>query len=211
MTRRTLVHAVLLAALAGFYGATAYVALHPRVSEHYRDYYIRRATTDWKVAHGPTSLADGFDFSQMVYPREVDYMRGLSAPEPWGRWSDPGRASAVSIRLRKPLSGTHCLDVMFRATPSQAGAPVTIQLGGESATVVPPDTEPRAYRLELWLTTPAWSIDLEPASASRRAAAHAAIGLIHLTLRSGSCPGGSATRTASSSGYASDARESFMN
>jgi phosphoglycerol transferase len=197
MTGRTLFHGTLLAALAAFYSVTIYVALHPRVSEHYRDYYIRRATTDWKVARGTARLADGFGFADTVYPQEVAYLRGLSLPEPWGRWSDASMAPAVSIQLREPVSGSLCLDVRFKATPLQAGAPVMIRLGDYSATVVPSDTEPRDYRIEVQLTKPAWAIHLEPSrpapsgdwdphTASPR---RSAIGLIRLQLRPGPCPG----------------------
>ncbi len=197
MAGRTLVQVTLLGALAAFYSLTAYVALHPRVSDHYRDYYIRRATTDWKVMRSTARLADGFDFTETVYPQEVDYLRGLSVRESWGRWSDASLGPAVSVLLRAPLSGRLCLDVRFRATPLQAGAPVAIRIGDYRATVVPPDTEPRDYRLEVQLGKPAGSIDLEP---SRPAPASGwdpqnpsprriAIGLIRLQLLQGACPG----------------------
>jgi hypothetical protein len=114
MGGRTLIHVALLAALALFYAATASTAWRPLVSEHYRDYYIRRTTTDWQVERGPARLADGIDFSQAVYPLDVDYVRGMSGREPWGRWSDADRGPAVSILLREPRSGTLCLDVTFR-------------------------------------------------------------------------------------------------
>jgi phosphoglycerol transferase len=197
MTGRTLFHVTLLVALAAFYSVTTYVALHPRVSEHYRDYYIRRATTDWTVARGTARLADGFDFADTVYPQEVDYLRGLSLPEPWGRRSDASMAPAVSILLREPLSGSLCLDVRFRATPLQSRAPVAIRLGDQSATVVPSDTQPRDYRLEVQLTRPAQSIDFEPSRPTpaggwdpiNRTPSRIAIGLIRLQLRPGPCPG----------------------
>ena len=197
MTGRTAFHVTLLAALAAFYSVTTYVALHPQVSEHYRDYYIRRATTDWKVARGTARLADGFDFADTVYPQEVDYLRGLSLPEPWGRWSDANREPAVSILLREPVSGSLCLDVRFLAAPLQAGAPVMIRLGDQSTTVVPSDTEPRDYRIEARLSKPAWGIHLEPGRPApssgwdpqTRNPRLIAIGLIRLQLRPGPCPG----------------------
>ena len=197
MTGRTLFRVTLLVALAAFYSVSAYVALQPRVSEQYRDYYIRRATTDWNVARGTARLADGFDFASTVYPQEVDYLRGLSLPEPWGRWSDASMAPAVSILLREPLSGSLCLDVRFRATPLQAGAPVMIRLGDQRVTVTPSDTEPRDYRIEAQLHRPAWSIHLEPSHPApsigwdpqTRNPRRFAIGLIRLQLRPGPCPG----------------------
>lgn len=196
MAARAGLHVTLLAALAAFYSVTAYAALHPRVSEHYRDYYIRRATTDWKMERSPARLADGFDFAATVYPQEVAYLRGLSAPEPWGRWSDASMAPVASIVLREPLSGSLCLDVRLLATALQAGAPVAIRLGDHRAVVVPADTEPRDYRLEVQLTEPAASIDLEPTRPApgggwgpSRDPRRSAIGLIRLQVRHGACPG----------------------
>jgi phosphoglycerol transferase len=162
-----------------------------------RDSYIRRATTDSKVARSTARLANGFDFADTVYPQEVDYLRGLSLPESWGRWSDARLDPAVSILLREPLSGSLCLDVRFWATPLQVAAPVVIRLGDHSATVMPLDTEPRDYRIEARLTKPAWSIDLEPsrpAPASswdprNRDPRRIAIGLIRLQPLAGPCPG----------------------
>jgi hypothetical protein len=180
-----------------FYSVTAYVALHPRVSEHYRDYYIRRATTDWKVARGTARLADGFDFAATVYPQVVDYVRGLSGREPWWRWSNARLDPAVSILLREPLSGSLCLDVRFLATPLQAGAPVIIRLGDQSVTRMPSDTEPWDYRLEARLAKLADRIDLEPSRPAppsgwdpqNRDSGRIAIGLIRLQVRPGPCPG----------------------
>ncbi len=190
MGGRTLIHLALLAALALFYAATASTAWRPQVSEHYRDYYIRRTTTDWKVERGPARLADGIDFSQAVYPLDVDYVRGMSAREPWGRWSDANRGPAVSILLREPLSGTLCLDVTFRTTQRQAREPVMIRLGDATASVVPPDTDTRTYRVELRVTQPGRTIDLEPsqpAPAGPQDQRRIAIGLIRLRLLAGAC------------------------
>ncbi|MFO1057461.1 MAG: Mur ligase family protein [Dongiaceae bacterium] len=44
----------------------------------YRDHFIRHATTDWRVDHSNSGIADGIDFTlPSVYPREVDYVLGL--------------------------------------------------------------------------------------------------------------------------------------
>src|SRR5512143_4109302 len=121
MSTRTLVLAFLLAVLAAFYAATAYVALHPQVSQHYRDYFIDLSTVDWRIVRSAARLADGMAFSAPVYPADVDYIRGLSRPEPAGRWSDAGLWPVVSIRLTRPVSGPLCLDLAMRAAPRQAG------------------------------------------------------------------------------------------
>jgi hypothetical protein len=63
MAARTLVEASLLAALAAFHVATAYVALHPQVSQHYRDYCIERSTIDRRIVRGAARLADGMVFA----------------------------------------------------------------------------------------------------------------------------------------------------
>ncbi len=73
-----MLHGVILCCLAAFYGLTAWVAREPQVSPLYRDHFIRLATTDWRVDHSNSSIADGIDFTlPSVYPREVDYVLGL--------------------------------------------------------------------------------------------------------------------------------------
>ena len=196
VSTRTVVQASLLAALAAFYAATAWVALHPLVSQHYRDYYIDLTTRDWRIDRRAAGLADGMAFADSTYPSDVDYIKGLSRGDASGRSSDANLSPSVSVLLTRPVSGALCLDLAMRATPQQAGAPVTIRIGAASATVVPPDTEPHDWRITLRPDQPATSIDLEPSrptvvvdrlvgNVDRR---RTAIKLIRLQLRPGDCP-----------------------
>jgi hypothetical protein len=196
VSTRTAVQGSLLAALAAFYAATAYVALHPRVSQHYRDYFIELTTTDWRIERRATDLFDGMAFADSTYPSDVDYIKGLSRGDASGRWSDANLSPTVSIRLNRPVSGALCLELAMRATPQQAGAPVAIRIGSASATVVPPDAEPHDWRVALRPDQPATSVDLEPSrptivldrlvgNVDRR---RTAIKLIRLQLRPGDCP-----------------------
>ena len=196
MSTRTFVQAFLLAALAAFYAATAWVALHPLVSQHYRDYYIDLSTTDWRIERRAADLADGMAFADSTYPSDVDYIKGLSRGDASGRWSDANLWPTVSILLTRPVSGALCLDLAMRATPQQAGAPVAIRIGAASATVVPPDAEPHDWHVTLRPDQPATSVDLEPSrptivvdrlvgNVDRR---RTAIKLIRLRLRPGDCP-----------------------
>ena len=189
MSTRTAVQASLLAALAAFYAATAWVALHPLVSQHYRDYYIELTTKDWRIDRRAAGLADGMAFADSTYPSDVDYIKGLSRGDASGRWSDANLSPTVSILLTRPVAGTLCLDLAMRATPQQAGAPVAIRIGAASATVVPPDAEPHDWRITLSPDQPATSIDLEPSRPTivvdRR---RTAVKLIRLQLRPGDCP-----------------------
>jgi len=189
MSTRTVVQASLLAVLAAFYATTAWLAVHPRVSQHYRDYYIELTTKDWRIDRRAAGLADGMAFADPAYPSDVDYIKGLSRGDASGRWSDANLSPTVSILLTRPVFGARCLDLEMRATPQQAGAPVVIRIGAASATVVPPDTEPHDWRITLSPDQPASSIELEPSrptmAVDRR---RTAIKLIRLRLRPGGCP-----------------------
>lgn len=189
VSTRTIVQVSLLAVLAAFYAATAYVALHPLVSQHYRDYYIDQTTKDWRIDRRAGGLADGMAFGDSAYPLDVDYIKGLSRGDASGRWSDANLSPTVSILLARPVSGALCLDLAMRATPQQAGAPVAIRIGAASATVVPPDAEPHDWHVTLRPDQPATSIDLEPSRPTvvvdRR---RTAIKLTRLQLRPGDCP-----------------------
>jgi hypothetical protein len=196
VSTRTALQASLLAALAAFYAATAYVALHPRVSQHYRDYFIELTTQDWRIHRRAADLFDGMAFGDSTYPSDVDYIKGLSRGDASGRWSDANLSPTVSIQMNRPVSGALCLDLAMHATPQQVGAPVAIRIGGASATVMPPDAEPHDWRVTLRPDQPATSIDIEPSrptivvdrlvgNVDRR---RTAIKLIRLQLHPGDCP-----------------------
>jgi hypothetical protein len=195
MALRTLLHSATLGALVLLYVATAWLALHPQVSRLYQDHFIRHATVDWRIRRTDASIADGIDFAQGVYPRDVDYVLGLGGTEEAGRWSDARRWPLVSVLLREPVSGDQCLELRFGAAPPQVGKPVMVHVGDASATLIPRDEAMHEYRVSLTVTKPASSIDLEPTRPSRPLewtwsgdVRRLGIMLRWLRLRSGSCP-----------------------
>lgn len=196
MAPRTLLHALALGALAVFYAVTAWVALHPQVSPLFRDHFVRHATADWRISRTAASIADGIDFAQAAYPREVDHVLGLDGIEPAGRWSDARRWPMVSVLLRAPISGDQCLDLRFSVVPPQVGAPVTVRVGDAAATLVPGDQGTHDYSLSLKVTKPASSIDIVPSRPSRPLywssggdVRRLAVMLRWLRLRPGGCAG----------------------
>ena len=191
MAARNVALATLLAALAAFYAATAYVALHPQVSQHYRDYYIDHSTRDWRPAHDATDLAEGMTFDRPAYPADVDYVSGLAAVEPEGRWWDARLAPAVTIQLARPVTGRHCLEARLRPGALLVGQAVAIRIGESAATLTPSDEAPRDYRVELDPGRPADAIVIEPARVAGDGGdwQRRSFQVDRLRLRPGACPG----------------------
>jgi len=67
------------------------------------------------------------DFSKDSYPDSVAEIRGLSAKEAWGRWSDADIERKVTIRFKKPLPKTFALTLVAQAN-AQNDNP-TIRIG----------------------------------------------------------------------------------
>jgi hypothetical protein len=76
-----------------------------------------------------SSLADGIFFDQADLPACVVDIQGLSAAEPWGRWSD---AERVVISLNHMLDKEFILDVAAIGFDRNAGAAIEIKIGGSS-------------------------------------------------------------------------------
>lgn len=191
MTIRDRLYAASIIALAAFYAATAWFALHPHVSVAYRDHFIRQATHDWNPRHSNESLADGMNLIQPTYPREVDYVLGLGGIEPLGRWSDARRWPTISVLLHQPVVGTQCLELGFDAASWQVMQPVFVRMGDAGRTLLPGDGQMHHYEMTLTVTAPASSIDIEPSRPARPLGwgdvRRLAIRLAWIRLRPGHC------------------------
>jgi len=78
------------------------------------------------------SLSDGIDFARPEFPSFVESVQGMSVTEPWGRWST---GKKVVIELKHTLHGP--LRLLLRAVGygRNAGARVTVRIGGELKTL----------------------------------------------------------------------------
>lgn len=66
------------------------------------------------------------DFSQIVPSPLVAEISGVSAPEPWGRWSDASIAPTIKIRLTQPLPTQFLLTMTGQSMPGNETATVKI-------------------------------------------------------------------------------------
>ena len=75
------------------------------------------------------SLNQGIDFTKPGLPRIVKEVKGLSAEEAWGRWSDGLLHDSVVIEFVEPLPASFTL--VLRATPfgPNIGKPVEVRVG----------------------------------------------------------------------------------
>jgi len=71
-------------------------------------------------------LAEGISFNQPVYPSFIESVKGLSGPEPWGRWSD---GKEVILTFKNPLPEKCELVIRATVLPDNAGRPIPLKVG----------------------------------------------------------------------------------
>jgi phosphoglycerol transferase len=82
----------------------------------------------------------GIDFRREALPAVVREVRGLSAVEPWGRWSDANISRSVTIEYRDALPGAFTLVLRARAFGPNAGKALQIKVGRHAKSIVLADT-----------------------------------------------------------------------
>ena len=74
------------------------------------------------------------DLAHAWLPPFVNSVKGLSAREPWGRWSDASMHPYIEIRFRHPLPATGTLEIVGRAFGPNVGRPVEVRIGEQTLT-----------------------------------------------------------------------------
>ena len=84
-----------------------------------------------KTAYG-SSLYDGISFKEDDFPPVVDFVDGVGANEPWGRWSN---GKTITIALKHVLQGRFRLHVHGVAHGDNVGARVPVRIGKVTRTI----------------------------------------------------------------------------
>jgi len=93
---------------------------------------------------------EGVDLRREALPQFVAEIKGLSAVESWGRWSDDKLRRNVLIRFREPLPRKFTLALRGQAFGPNAGLPVLIRIGGSTGTIsLAPGMEERRVTFNL--------------------------------------------------------------
>lgn len=173
-----------------FYMGIAYLIASPNVSEEYRNYYIKRNTSDWRPTKysGPTT--EGFDFSRAGQPDFILATMGLSSLERGGRWTDARLAPFAKITYLEPFSGEICFMLHAEAVRAQTGKEVIVRLGSEEKNFITDSGASQWYALDFKLENPAATIEIEPSASETvfgRYYRKIALGLYHLIIIPGKC------------------------
>jgi len=83
----------------------------------------------------PSSLAAGILFARAGYPDFLADVYGMSAAEPWGRWTD---GDTVVFRFRRPLPPRFVIELAGGAFGANVGRPVRLRVGAAEREVVFP-------------------------------------------------------------------------
>lgn len=144
----------------------------------------------------PATLAEGIDFRQAGYPTFLASVSGLSAHEPWGRWSD---GSPVVFQFAQPLPTRFTLILTAHAFGPSIGVPIPVKAGTNEQifTLTAEDQTQRLNftlaaptdRLEFHIPQPTSPADLKQGEDPRKLG----IGFVQLQLETAEAPAASAT------------------
>lgn len=186
-----------IALLMSIYVVTLFAVLHPHVTPAYKAFYIDRASTDANPVHYPGTPEQGIVLNRQGLPVWVQYTRGLSYRDDWGRWTDEDLGNIASLRFTQTLNGPLCLDFAVRAVPWMVGRRVAVRIGNETQTVQVAATDLTEYRVQFAALRGADSVALilpdklppvhsvVPTNGDRR---RLALNLNSLRLVPGECP-----------------------
>lgn len=82
------------------------------------------------------SLAEGIDFTRSTWPEFIRDARGISAPEPWGRWSDANIDRVVRFDFLSALPAKFTLVLSARPFGRDGEQAVAVRIGGQTHRVV---------------------------------------------------------------------------
>jgi hypothetical protein len=148
--------------LISAYAILAYLCSHPKTSQHYSDYFIRKTTVYWRPAETNATPEDGIVFDKHALPRFVRAVSGVGRQEPWGRWSEHSGNTSINIEYRKPFLGKSCLVITTLPSQNQAGKSVRVLLGDSSGSFITDSMAMRSYYVDLDPKMPTVKLTIEP-------------------------------------------------
>jgi uncharacterized protein DUF7024/glycosyl transferase family 2 len=110
------------------------------------------------------------DFSQSAMPRWVRHVSGLSAAEPWGRWSDGALAPSVRILSYRPLPRRGTIRVKLAVFDPSCN-PVTLTVGAQTF-AISASGAPSEFSFEVEPAPPGDLLDIRPAASMSPAMLH---------------------------------------
>jgi glycosyltransferase involved in cell wall biosynthesis len=134
------------------------------------------------------ALRCAIDFSSDAWPRDIATISGLSAAEPWGRWSDANLGPSILIGFTRPLPTHATLSMTARAFGPNCAGDTRIRIGdacyvwrfGASDSTVEFDvvTDGGVFALEIVPPAPTSPLELGLSGDGRRLG----IGVVRLSI-----------------------------
>ena len=122
---------------------------------------------------GSSASSHTIDFSKDAYPDFVKDVEGLSVTESWGgRFTDANLAPTAKVHFTQPLPDKFVLLITTGASGPNLNKPVKVKVGqAEAQFVVAEEWKPQTFRLQIELTSPADTIEIEPPNPTSPASA----------------------------------------
>ena len=78
------------------------------------------------------TLTEGIDFRKNSFPEFIHSVKGLSGPEPWGRWSDAKTEKTIRFTFTESLPKIFTIVLTAKAFGPNAGKECLLRVGGET-------------------------------------------------------------------------------
>jgi glycosyltransferase involved in cell wall biosynthesis len=144
---------------------------------------------DTRVEGTATTAERQIDFSRAQLPPAIRTIKGLSAHEQWGRWSDANVHPQIEIGFRDPLPAIGTLSLTARAFGPNVGEPIRVRIGShetelrfrahDTTAIVTYAVGQRPMSVEIVPPHPVRPRELGPSHDARRLG----IGLVRLTIQ----------------------------
>ncbi|RQR43568.1 sugar translocase [Burkholderia sp. Bp9140] len=108
------------------------------------------------------TLSEGFDLAQTSLPMFLENVRGLSAREGWGRWSDANVFPDVELSFVQSLPARFTLHIRMQGYGPNIGQSSSVMVGQQTRTVIP-GAEMREFALRFDNPAAARTIRIRPA------------------------------------------------
>ena len=124
---------------------------------------VQQALTNPLDPRYEATLAEGIDFRKPGYPNMLIDVSGMSAYEPWGRWTDGENGAVAKFRFNQPLPRKFTLELEATAFGPNVGQPIKVRAGNNEKDFVVKDPQVlETYRLTFEETSGADTIEILP-------------------------------------------------
>jgi len=127
---------LIILVLVVLYCVVIVAALHPHVSQAYREYFIDSTSSDYDPPHYNATPEQGIALNREELPQWVHAVRGFALHHDEGgleagRFTDSGLGVTPGLTFNRRFDGEVCLDLVAYGVPWIVGQPIGVRIGDQ--------------------------------------------------------------------------------